>query len=339
MDASGSGLHKPRRRDKRGGKAKPISRYATTRDPMARGRVGRGWLATGSNKGRKESPEAPTPSLPATLSTGPGTSGGTGRALPQVPLLQPSHHNVPVDVWCLRCLGYRHVAKDCKRPRVFFPPGQVNRHFIRLRARSRTPPGRRAPARTPSLPREGGLMRQCRGSSPGWSPPQLPGHGSPSPPPAPASDWVDPTKPKGHPWTWPRQSQSFLDRLPDAEAEEDRLRLALVAQAANGAQDIPVEDAHRAMRALAEIEAIDFLVKAFYPENFLFTFYSQAARDRALASDNIPARGTLLVLRQWTRLAHSVPSTLYYKVHLDLEGIPPHQWCMATAQQILGTSC
>lgn len=115
--------------------------------------------------------------------------------------------------------------------------------------------------------------------------------------------------------------------------------MALVAQAPNGDASIPVEDAHRAMRALQGDHATEFSVKAFYPKNFLFTFYTQAARDRAFAAGSIPVRGRTLVLWQWTRLAHASPSTLLYKVIVEMEGIPPHAWSVATAWQILGSSC
>lgn len=34
-----------------------------------------------------------------------------------------------LDVRCRRCFGYRHMAKDCKRPRVF-PAGRVDRALL-----------------------------------------------------------------------------------------------------------------------------------------------------------------------------------------------------------------
>lgn len=87
------------------------------------------------------------------------------------------------------------------------------------------------------------------------------------------------------------------------------------------------------------VQATNYSIKAFYPENFLFTFYSQATRDWALAVGSLPIWGTSLMLHQWTHLAHAEASTLFFKVAVELQGVPPHQWNMATARQVLGSSC
>lgn len=62
-------------------------------------------------------------------------------------------------------------------------------------------------------------------------------------------------------------------------------------------------------------------------------------RDQAFAANSPPLQGTYLVLWQWTRLAHAMSSELLFKVVIEMEGIPPQAWSLATANEILGSSC
>lgn len=47
-----------------------------------------------------------------------------------------------------------------------------------------------------------------------------------------------------------------------------------------------------------------------------------------------------MIARQWTRLAHAVPSVLFIRVNLELDGVPPpHVWSLDTASKLLAPSC
>lgn len=46
-----------------------------------------------------------------------------------------------------------------------------------------------------------------------------------------------------------------------------------------------------------------------------------------------------LVFQQWTRLACATSGTLYFKVVLELDAIPPHLWSLDTAAALLASCC
>lgn len=48
---------------------------------------------------------------------------------------------------------------------------------------------------------------------------------------------------------------------------------------------------------------------------------------------------TALVMRPWSQLGHAKVSSLRYRVHIVLEGIPTHAWREDTATKILAPSC
>lgn len=46
-----------------------------------------------------------------------------------------------------------------------------------------------------------------------------------------------------------------------------------------------------------------------------------------------------LSIRPWTRLSYADHGALYHKVHIELEGIPPHVWQASTAVELLNPFC
>lgn len=100
--------------------------------------------------------------------------------------------------------------------------------------------------------------------------------------------------------------------------------------------NMSVEAARAAVRDGLGVNDKDFSMRAFAPENFLFTFHSQAARDHVLRAGRVPASSTFLVFRQWTRLARATSGTLFFKVILEIDEIPPHAWNIDSAFQLLG---
>jgi hypothetical protein len=108
---------------------------------------------------------------------------------------------------------------------------------------------------------------------------------------------------------------------------------------ADGSLGLSVAEATQAIRGIHAVEEGSFSVTPYYPENFLIECRSQAARDLILGATPLPASGTRLVLRPWTRLAHAEASTFKFKVSIELEGIPPHVWAEDTAAKILAPAC
>lgn len=81
------------------------------------------------------------------------------------------------------------------------------------------------------------------------------------------------------------------------DAEEAQLHWALTTQAADAMTNISVEAARPAVRDGLSINEADFSMRAFAPENFLFVFNTQVARDRVLRSGRAPVSSTFLVFR------------------------------------------
>jgi len=138
----------------------------------------------------------------------------------------------------------------------------------------------------------------------------------------------------------PKGVACFIDRSNQMDVEEDRLRLTIVAQAGNASRCIPLAAVESAIRSIPGVLAADdVLIRKFYPENFFIVCKSQAIRDLVLGAQGVPVAGTTLVFRPWTRLAHADSSALFYRMQLEVEGIPPHAWSRDTASKLLASSC
>lgn len=83
-------------------------------------------------------------------------------------------------------------------------------------------------------------------------------------------------------------------------AEESRLKWALEAHAGNPESIISMETARAAVLDGLGIMEQDFSVRAFGPENFLFTFHSQAVRDRTIGAGSVLAGYTSGNGRGWS---------------------------------------
>lgn len=94
-----------------------------------------------------------------------------------------------------------------------------------------------------------------------------------------------------------------------------------------------------AVRDVLWVSKNEFLVQAIAPENFLFEFRSQAARDRVFSAGRVPIGTTQLIFKPWTRVARAVPDTLFFKLRLEIDGIPPHARNMATPKELLSSYC
>ncbi|AQL04231.1 hypothetical protein ZEAMMB73_Zm00001d046411 [Zea mays] len=221
---------------------------------------------------------------------------------------------------CLRCRGFCHLARDCKRPRRASGAGAglagagAPRRFVRARrVGSSTPCGSNAEGSTPP-------------SSPNL--PHRVADGS-------AATGLLP----GHHLLRPSVAVCFIDRSDDISGEEDSLATSLLVRAGNGRRDIPIAEARRAFLALPRVRAGDFELRPSHPDNFLLLPASAGVRDLLLGARPVVVHGTTLVLHPWTRLAHATRVELFFKVKLEIVGIPPHVWSRDTASKILALAC
>lgn len=123
------------------------------------------------------------------------------------------------------------------------------------------------------------------------------------------------------------------------DAEEERLRFTLLAVAPGDPPNFPLDGLRRALSELPVAGQDNFLIRRFWPENFIISFTAQCARDAALAAGNVPVSGFRFILRPWTRLARAEQRTLFYCVALELDGVPPHAWGCQVARKVLAPSC
>ncbi|CAN6345196.1 unnamed protein product [Urochloa humidicola] len=123
------------------------------------------------------------------------------------------------------------------------------------------------------------------------------------------------------------------------DAEEDRLRFALLAAAPDGRREFSTEAVQRAILDIPGVLADDFAIRRFAPESSLIVFSSQRSRDAALSAGSIRVDGAELFFRPWTRLVRAESRPLRQRVSLEIEGIPAHAWSVRTARKLLASSC
>ncbi|CAN6212325.1 unnamed protein product [Urochloa humidicola] len=119
------------------------------------------------------------------------------------------------------------------------------------------------------------------------------------------------------------------------EAEEARLRFAILAQVGNASRGFTTADVSLAVAEATGLAVACYPTFPTYPENFLVICTNQEARDRALAASPAPMATTFLSLRPWTRLVRADSTVLYQRVHMELDGIPEHAWDLDTASKLL----
>ncbi|CAO2166971.1 unnamed protein product [Urochloa humidicola] len=233
---------------------------------------------------------------------------------------------------CLNCLSYSHRVATCN-----LPPRCRRCHRFRHLAwqcRARSPP---------ALDAAGGPRRFRVISDGSQTPPasQAPSR-TPTPPPSPPSDGQEAARPRATARSTGRRSPAcddpeccYVERSEAMEAEETRLRFALLAVAGNASRDITTAEAARAIAVATGLQETDFVVKPSHPDNFLVECSSQSCRDRVLGASPIPLGSATLSLRQWTRLAHAEIDTMLAKINVEIDGIPPHAWDLDTASKLL----
>ncbi|XP_044403140.1 uncharacterized protein [Triticum aestivum] len=226
---------------------------------------------------------------------------------------------------CIRCGLQGHGSRDCKRPRSPSSADELRREAIAKVAR------RSSPRVSPDLP-----------------PPRAPIL-SPPPPPPPTLRQAD----VGRAWPQlapPRLQVTFdmedgaaglcvVRRSQSMEDLERRLRFAMVAYVGGARRRLSPQRVHEILEGKLDISADQASVHPYRPEDFLVVFASAEIRNRVAACPSVEFQGDRLLFRPWNRQSQAVHSVMGFKVWLVLEGIPPHAWDRATAEELLGSSC
>jgi hypothetical protein len=119
---------------------------------------------------------------------------------------------------------------------------------------------------------------------------------------------------------------------------EQRLRFAMVAYV-GGCR--PVVSLSQVQAALASVGVPESAVSvhSYAPEDFLVVFASAEFRNKVASLPCINHGGFSLFFRTWTRLAQARRVAMRKRVHLVIEGVPPHAWDSEVVEDLLGKGC
>lgn len=143
----------------------------------------------------------------------------------------------------------------------------------------------------------------------------------------------------GHPSLRPEFEVCYVSRSEEMDAEEERLRHALLAVAPGCHQGISPTALSRAISEIPDAYDANLAVRRFAPESFLIVFPTQRSRDAAMRAGSVSVGGVRFLFRPWTRLVRAEAGTLRYRVSLEIEGIPAHAWGWRVARKLLASSC
>jgi hypothetical protein len=74
-------------------------------------------------------------------------------------------------------------------------------------------------------------------------------------------------------------------------------------------------------------------------EDFLVIFASIEHKNKVASLPGINHGGFSLFFRQWTRQSQATQINLRSKIHIAVEGVPPHAWETEVIEDLLGKSC
>ena len=129
-----------------------------------------------------------------------------------------------------------------------------------------------------------------------------------------------------------------LPHSAELQADEDSLaECALVALVVGTRPDCSVRRARRFIIDNYNISGNDFSIHRYQPEDFLLIFHDNAIHESILHASPPPS-GTSLNLRfkRWQRFSTAEADFMYFRVLVELRGLPSHAWSAAAAWEVLG---
>lgn len=130
----------------------------------------------------------------------------------------------------------------------------------------------------------------------------------------------------------------ILTRSSEMDGMESRLRLAVVDCVRGARPHVSCTQAADAILTRLDIPRHAFSVHKFHPEDFLMVLSTPEFRNRVLSSPDLEGAGFKLFFKPWLRQAQANSRLMRVMVDLMIEGIPPHAWSRAMAEEVLGSS-
>jgi hypothetical protein len=130
----------------------------------------------------------------------------------------------------------------------------------------------------------------------------------------------------------------IIYRTPEVEDSERALRWSLVAYVTGTRRSVSSEAATAAL--LSRFPELDghISVHRFWPAEFLIVFDSRSHRDSVADVSPVEGRGFSLRCSPWNRQLQATRHSFRYRAHLEIIGIPPIAWNVATVRSVLGPS-
>ena len=126
-----------------------------------------------------------------------------------------------------------------------------------------------------------------------------------------------------------KETQEALD-------EETRLReSALVFTAVGSPALVPADVAAAVRMEFPDVPSNGLQVSLMQPGSFFVRFAHRRWFDLVRGDDMVRAHGTPLLIRRWNRLTFATSVKCRYSVRLFIQGIPPHEFSLNTAQDLL----
>ncbi|KAM0920563.1 hypothetical protein ACQ4PT_007399 [Festuca glaucescens] len=138
----------------------------------------------------------------------------------------------------------------------------------------------------------------------------------------------------------PAQERGFIYRTPEVDSAERALRWGLVAFVTGTRRPVSCRAASAAvLERYPEVEG-HFSVHAFWLAELLLVFDTRANRDVLLSAVANPLDGRDFSLRfgVWNRQLQATRRKLWYRVHLEVVGVPMVAWSLDTTKTILASS-
>lgn len=137
----------------------------------------------------------------------------------------------------------------------------------------------------------------------------------------------------------PRVERVIVPRSPAIQNAEAALRWSLLVSLVGERRRVPVSEARGVISRSCPAVENHFTLHSFWPVEFLCVLDSCSARDALLAVGQVEGCRFSLRFFKWNRQLQARLCKFRFRVHLELDGIPPHAWCKEVAEAILGPAC
>ncbi|RLM84911.1 hypothetical protein C2845_PM04G26310 [Panicum miliaceum] len=161
-------------------------------------------------------------------------------------------------------------------------------------------------------------------------------------PPSPAASDPEHLKyrPIGHPSRHPGASYYVLPRSEALQAEETNLNnRALVILVVGTRPSFSLRHVRHFLLKNYNIMDDDFSLHRYHLEDFLAVFRDPVVLERVLHAPPLPRADIVLRFRRWQRFSSASADSMFFRVLVELRGIPAHAWSVESAWSALGAAC